>query len=86
MMISRSALCISAVLVVFNFCGLDFQSLGRHQWRCNNRSNYRQGQQSEDILNSNHGESSLSKLTTTEVNEACNTDHVNVAVESSVKD
>ena len=76
MMISRSALCILAVLFVCNFCGLDFQSLGRHQWHCKNRSNHRHGQQSEDILNSNHGESGLSNLTTTEVNELCNTDHV----------
>ena len=53
-----------------------FQSLGRHQWRCKNRSNHRHGQQREDILNSNHGESSLLNLTATEVNDVCNTDHV----------
>ena len=29
-----SILGLFAVLVVCTFCGLDFKSLGRHQWRC----------------------------------------------------
>ena len=67
---------ILAVLVVCNFCGLDFQNQGRHEWHCKNRSNHCHRQQSKDILNSNHGESSLLNLTTIEVNVVCNTDHV----------
>ena len=41
-----------------------------------NRANHCHGQQREDILISNHGESSLTNLTTTKINEVCNTDHV----------
>ena len=32
-----------AVLVICSFCGSDFKSLGRHQWRCKSRTENRSG-------------------------------------------
>ena len=35
-----------AVLVICQFCNIDFTSSGRHQWRCKNKLNQGEGEQS----------------------------------------
>ena len=35
-----------AVLVICQFCNIDFTSIGRHQWRCKSKLNQGEGEQS----------------------------------------
>ena len=40
-MIRSSFICLLLSCVICSFCGKDFVSLGRHQWRCNSKINDR---------------------------------------------
>ena len=48
-MIRSSFICLLLSCVICSFCGKDFVSLGRHQWRCKDKINDRTAN-----VNSNH--------------------------------
>ena len=47
-MFGSKLLCILSVLVVCEFCGNEFQSLGRHIWRCKSRAENPPNQQNNE--------------------------------------
>ncbi len=48
-MIRASVLALFATLMICGFCGKEFESLGRHSWRCKSKVEYEQ----EPTVNAN---------------------------------